>query len=98
MNFTQLGTGKLNIGYFFLLAALAGALAFVLSMTVKPLEATWLRARRRYALREYGDNDKDLVSSITKSQIFWAFIRRHFSPAKAIYDSWEDAKHNLSES
>jgi hypothetical protein len=97
MNLEQLGNGKLHIGYFFLLAALAGGLSFALSTMVKPLEAAWLRARQRFVLREYQDDDKELVASITKRQIFWEFIRRHFPPAKAVYDSWEDAKYNLSE-
>ena len=97
MNLEQLGTGKLNIGYFFLLAALAGGLSFALSTTVKPLEAAWVRARRRFALREHDDDDKELVASITKRQIVWAFVRRHFPPAKAVYDSWENAKYTLSD-
>lgn len=96
MNLEQLGTGKLNIGYFFLLAVLAGGLSFALSTTVKPLEVAWLRARQRFALRMYGNDEKELVASITKGQMFWEFIRRHFPPAKAVYDAWEDAKYSLS--
>ncbi|KAH0539016.1 hypothetical protein FGG08_004410 [Glutinoglossum americanum] len=94
MNFEQLGTGTLNIGYFFLLAALAGGLSLALSTTLKPIEAAWLQARYRFALREYQDNDKELVASITKRQIIWAFVRRHFPPARMVYESWEDAKYN----
>jgi hypothetical protein len=97
MNIRQLGTGELNIGYFFLLAALAGGLCFVFSTTLGPLEAAWWRARRRYALREYQDDDKDLIASITKSEIFWSFVRRHFPPANAVYKSWRGSKEALAE-
>ena len=38
MNVRQLGTGSINIGYFFLAAALIGGCAALLSFTVKPLE------------------------------------------------------------
>jgi hypothetical protein len=58
MNLRQLETGELSVGYFFLLAALAGGLCFVLSNALTPLEEAWSRARRRHAmrlLREYGE-------------------------------------------
>jgi hypothetical protein len=97
MNLEQLGTGKLNVGYFFLLASLAGVLSFGLTRTVQPLEAAWLRARRRFVLRELRDDDKDLVASITKRQISYAFLRRHFPPAKTVYDRWEYTKNILSD-
>jgi hypothetical protein len=97
MNLRQLGTGELNIGYFFLLAALAGGVSFVLSTTLAPLEAAWLRARRRYAIREYDYDDKYLIASITKSTIFWSFVRRHFPPANAVYKSWRASKVSLAE-
>jgi hypothetical protein len=95
MNLPQLRTGELNIGYFFLLAALAGGLCFVLSRALTPLEEEWSRARRRHAMRllraysEYldEDEDKDLIASITKSNIFWSFVRRHCPPANALYKS-----------
>ena len=97
MNFEQFGTGKLNIGYFFLLAVLTSALLLALSTSLTPLEAAWYRARQRYAVRKYSSDDKDLIQRITKRQIFWAFVRRHFPPAEIIYDSWENAKYALSE-
>jgi hypothetical protein len=69
----------------------------VLSSTLTPLEAAWLRARRRYAMREYEDDGQNMVASVKKSEIFWAFVRRHFSPAKAVYDAWERGKYALGE-
>lgn len=97
MNLQQLGTGGPDIGYFFLLAVLAGGLCFMLAMTLKPLEVAWQRARRNFALREYQDDNKSLVESTTKRQIFWSFVRRHFLSAKIIYDEWEQAKYALAE-
>jgi hypothetical protein len=96
MNIPQLGTGELNIGYFFLLAALAGGLCFVFSTILGPLDAAWQKARRRYTVREYQNNDKDLIASITISEIFWSFIRRHFPPANVVYKSWRGSKEALA--
>jgi hypothetical protein len=96
MNLRQLGTGELNIRYFFL-AALAGGLCFVISTTLGPLEAAWLRARRRYAIREYEDDNKDLIASIAKSQILWSFVQCHFPSANTVYKSWGGSKEALAE-
>jgi hypothetical protein len=95
MNIEQLGSGGVHIGYFLLLAALAGGLSFALSTTIKPLEAAWNRARRRHALEESQDDDKDLISSITKRTILWAFVKRHFHPAKRFYAAWVEFKYSL---
>ncbi|KAL5345536.1 hypothetical protein ACLOAV_009286 [Pseudogymnoascus australis] len=95
MNIEQLGSSGVHIGYFLLLAALAGGLSLALSTSLKPLEAAWNRARRRHALEEYQDDDKDLISSITKRNILWAFVRRHFPPAKRFYAAWGEFKYSL---
>lgn len=95
MNVKQLGTGTVHLGYFFLLAALAGVLAYIISATVKPIEAAWLEARRRYAIREWED-DSGIVH-VTKLNIFWAFARRHLRIADIVHDHWEDTKLILSE-
>jgi hypothetical protein len=97
MNLKQLGTGKLNIGYFFLLAFLAGGLSLALALSVQPLEAAWTRARRRHALREYEDDDEDLIASITKREISYAYLRRHVPAAQLIHDKWEDTKGTLAD-
>jgi hypothetical protein len=95
MNIEQLGSGSVHIGYFLLLAALAGGLSFALSTTLKPLEAAWNRARRRHALEEHQYDDEDLIASITKRNIFWAFVRRHFRPAQRFYTAWNEFKDSL---
>jgi hypothetical protein len=97
MNFRQLGTGKLNIGYFFLLAALAGGVCFVLSATLAPLEAAWGRARKRYARREYAMDERSVIEEVTKRNIFWSFVRRHFPPTNSVYKSWNGSKEALAE-
>ena len=49
MNVEQLGTGSMNIGYFFLAATLIGGFAALLSFLVKPLEHRLQRRRREIA-------------------------------------------------
>ena len=84
MNIDQLGSGGVHIGYFFLLAALAGGLSFALSTTLKPLEAAWDRARRLHALGNGRTPHGVLIRRTRKRDIFWAFVRRCFRPRKAI--------------
>lgn len=55
MNVQQLGTGSINIGYFFLAAALIGGFAALLSSTVKPLERRLQHRRREIAGDLYED-------------------------------------------
>ena len=55
MNLQQLGTGSIHIGFFFLVAALAGGLAILLSTSIKPLERLILRARERVARKSHMD-------------------------------------------
>lgn len=87
MNIRQLGTGSTHLGYFFLLAFLAGGLAYILTAAVKPMEAAWLRVRQRYAAREW--QDESVVESITKSDIFWGYARRHSRMTRMIYEYWK---------
>lgn len=87
MNIQQLGTGSIHLGYFFLLAVLAGGLAYILTAAVKPVEAAWLRARQRYAAHEW--QDESAVDSITKSDIFWGYARRHSRVTRMIYEYWK---------
>ena len=75
MNFHQLGTGSLNLGWFFLLAALAGILSFVLSVSIRPLDGLWQRARQHHADMEI-IYDKDAIKKITKRQILLGFLHR----------------------
>jgi hypothetical protein len=51
MNVQQLGTGRVDIGYFFLAAALVGGLTALLSSMVKPLERQLRRRRGEVADR-----------------------------------------------
>lgn len=88
MNIKQLGTGSLNIAYFFLLAVLAGGLAFILSGAIKPTEAAWKRARERFALREFGHNID--IDWIPKRLIIWDWFRRHFRVAQKLDDFYSD--------
>lgn len=74
MNVKQLGTGTIHLGYFFLLAALAGCLVYILSAAVMSIETAWLEARRRYAIREREDDGG--IAHVTKSNLFWAFLQR----------------------
>jgi hypothetical protein len=55
MNVQQLETGSINIGYFFLAAALIGGFAALLSSTVKPLERQLQHRRRELADDLYRD-------------------------------------------
>jgi hypothetical protein len=43
------------------------------------------------------DEDKNLIASITKSNIFWSFVRRYWPPANALYKSWREGKKVLVE-
>lgn len=45
MNMKQLGSGDINIGYFFLTACLSGLVAFLLAYSIQPSERFWARAR-----------------------------------------------------
>jgi hypothetical protein len=64
MNVQQLGTGSINIGYFFLAAAFTGGFAALLSCIVKPLEHQ-LQHRRR----EIADDLCEDVEMIQKREI-----------------------------
>lgn len=90
MNIQQLGTGSTHLGYFSLLAVSAGGLAYILTAAVKPVEAAWLRARQRYAVREW--QGQDMVGPITKSDIFWGYARRHSRVTRLIYEYWKADK------
>lgn len=60
----QLGTGSINIGYFFLAAALIGGFAATLSFSVKPLER-----RMQHRLREIADDLVEGVMDIQRREI-----------------------------
>lgn len=94
MNLNQLGTGSVHLGYFFLLAALSGSLAFVLAACITPTEEAWMRARRRFQIREFNGDDTD-YEWVTKSMIFWAWVRRHSTIATKINNAWFDEKEKL---
>ena len=51
MNIEQLGTGTTHIKFFFLLAILAGGIALLLSLCLKPGGSIWLGARPIHFLR-----------------------------------------------
>ena len=87
MNIQQLGTGGVHLGYFFLLAVLAGGLAYILTAAVKPFEAAWLRSRQRYAAQERQDGS--VVDSITMSDVFWGYARRRSRVTRMIYEYWK---------
>ena len=55
MNVQQLGTGSINIGYFFLAAALISGVATLLSLIVKPVEHRLQHRRREIAFDLFGD-------------------------------------------
>ncbi|KAH9208976.1 hypothetical protein DL95DRAFT_478667 [Leptodontidium sp. 2 PMI_412] len=93
MNLEQLGTGTIHLGYFFLLAALCGALAFVLAACITPIEQAWMRARKRYYIREFQENVG--YEWVTKSMIFWAWVRRHSTVATALHDVWSEESEKL---
>ncbi|KAG4436668.1 hypothetical protein IFR05_007847 [Cadophora sp. M221] len=86
MNLEKLGTGTIHLGFFFLLAVLCSALAFVLAALITPIEEAWMRARKRYKIREFQD-DID-YEWVTKSMIFWAWVRRHSTIATALHNAW----------
>lgn len=93
MNLEQLGTGTIHLGYFFLLAALCSALAFVLAACITPIEQAWMRARKRYYIREFQENVG--YEWVTKSMIFWAWVRRHSTVATALHDVWSEESEKL---
>jgi len=93
MNLKQLGTGSVHLGYFFLLAALSGSLAFVLAACITPIENAWMRARKRYKIREFND-DTD-YEWVTKSMIIWAWVRRHSTIATKINNLWFEEEEKL---
>ena len=70
MNVKQLGTGTIHLGYFFLFTAFGGFLVYILSTAVKPIEAAWLEARRRYAIRKCEDDSGIAhVTKLTSSEL-----------------------------
>ena len=95
MNIEQLGTGRLHIGYFFLLAILAGGLYLILSGSLRPLEALWMKARRRHVLREFEVDDANMVARVTKREVVWGYIRHYLPPIQILHNSWEDVKWDL---
>jgi hypothetical protein len=90
MNFEQLGTGTLHIGFFVLTAAISGAVAWALAASITPAENSWNRARNRYGEREFGARDN--YEWVTKTTIVWSWLRRHISPLEKLYGIWLDAK------
>lgn len=90
MNIEQLGTGTTNLGYFFLVATLSSFIAILLVVNVKPVERFWAEARNRYGEREFQDADD--YGWVSKSMIFWGWIRSKSSLATKIYDVWWDEK------
>ena len=95
MNIEQLGTGRLHIGYFFLLAVLAGGLCLILSGSVRPLEALWMEARRQHVLREFEVDDANIVARVTKRKVIWGYIRHCFPPTQKLHHSGEDVRRDL---
>jgi CorA-like Mg2+ transporter protein len=89
MNVQQLGTGSINIGYFFLAAALVGGFAALLSSMVKPLERQLQRRREKIA----ADLGED-VEIIQKREIM-----RHSRYGKRLWTTVarpdEDAEYEL---
>ena len=49
MNVEQLGTGKTDIGYFFMVAAIAAGITIALTLIVKPLDRAMNESRERIA-------------------------------------------------
>ena len=92
MNIEQLGTGRLHIGYFFLLAVLAGGLCLILSGSLRPLEALWMEARRQHVLREFEVDDANMVARVTKRNVIWGYIRHYFPPTQMVHNSREDVE------
>ena len=95
MNVEQLGTGTINLGYFFLVAILSSLIAIILAVNVKPVERFWAKARDRYGEREF--QVKDDYSWVSKSMILWGWIRHNSSLATKIHDLWWDEKNNQME-
>ena len=95
MNIEQLGTGRLHIGYFFLLAVLAGGSCLILSGSLQPLEALWMEARRQHVLREFKVDDANMVARVTKRKVIWGYIRHYFQPTQMLHNSREDANWDL---
>ena len=95
MNVEQLGTGTINLGYFFLVAILSSLLAIILAVNVKPVESFWAKARDRYGERE--DKLADDYGWVSKSMIFWSWIRRKSSLVTKIHDLWWIEKNNQME-
>ena len=90
MNFEQLGTGTLHIGFFVLVAAISGAVAWALAASITPIEQAWNRARNRYGEREFGSGDD--YAWVTKTAIVWSWARRHSSLIKKLDGVWYEAK------
>lgn len=82
MNVRQLGTGSINIGYFFLAAALIGGCAALLSFTVKPLERQLQRRREKIA-----DDLVEDVETIQKREIL-----RQSKLAKRLWERKDDVE------
>ena len=90
MNVAQLGTGTINLGYFFLVAILSSLLAIILAVNVEPVEVFWAEARDRYGRREFqvvGDH-----GSVSRSMMFWGWIRSKSSIATKVHDLWGNEK------
>lgn len=85
MNFTQLGSGPLHIGYFFLLCVLVGIVSTALSLSMKPLEAAMLQARKLY-FREHehmNNVDDKSLAEVTKRGMVRHFIKYDYLLALA---------------
>ena len=90
MNVEQLGTGKIDIGFFFLAAALAGAIVIALTLAVKPLDRAMNESRMRIAAKwEMG------MEGVRKRDILReSRIRQMVMPRTTIFVSDEVARSN----
>ncbi|KAM3428746.1 hypothetical protein MY4824_008657 [Beauveria thailandica] len=93
MNFEQLGAGTLHIGFFFLLAAIAGLAAWALAASIEPTERLWTRARNRLGEREYPFLDD--YTWVTKTMIVWSWMCRKSLLARTMDRLWQEEKGNL---
>jgi hypothetical protein len=94
MNLKQLSIEFVHLSYFFILVVLSNSLAFELAICITSIEETWMRARRRYKIREFNNDDID-YEWVIKFTIFWAWVRRRSIIAIKINNAWFDEKKKL---
>lgn len=93
MNFEQLGAGTLHIGFFFLLAAIAGLAAWALAASIEPTEQLWTRARNQLGERDFPFLDD--YTWVTKTMIVWSWMCRKSLLASTLDGLWQEEKGKL---